>query len=427
MKLKKIKKFFVTKELFIAYFILLLILTGTSLAFLFQNNSYTWDTYAHIDSAKFVLENSWPSPVVWNPDYFNGYPQNYFYPPLLSFIVATLGFVFGAELAYKLFVIFLYFCIPIVGYLFARIFQPRENALTLNLIFVTLFFVQDIFYFGRIVGIGGTVFSTFYVGLAPALLGTSLLLLFIYLFENKFDVKILGIIFALGVLSHYIFLLAIIYLFFKNIFEIKKENVIKSFLVFLIGSLLSAWWFIPAIVNSYYSKTAPFIIPFLNMTTFLVFLGTISGVFFKLNKEKIFVAISISIIIFLTMFYELLQGQLFRVYFVISLFSIPAIYLVSLKFFNYNNITKKIFKLAPILMVIIIFILSLQIEFTTITDVEIDEINSQDGIKIVLGPTNFGEIHHALFYEVSKWTIESKEVFLANKHQILFFLMEFLC
>jgi hypothetical protein len=421
--IKKVREFFVSKELFIAYMIIFIVILGSSLAFLFQNNTYTWDTYAHIDSARYIRDNSWPNPVVWNETYFNGYPQNYFYPPLFSFIVATIGFIFPIEFAYKLFIVFLYFLIPIIGYLFASIFyKKREHALQLNIILVLMFFINDAFYYGRIVGIGGTIYSTFYVGLAPALLGTLLLLLFIYFIEKKKNWKYTSMIFALGVISHYIFLISIVYLIVKNFMKKDLKFLKKSSLVFLTGTLLSAWWFVPALINNDFSKTAPFFMPFFNLTTITILLATLTSLKFNLKKERIFVFISILIITLLVMFDGQYQGQLFRTYFILSLFSIPAIYILIKKLFYENKISKKMFPYFFILISILILLFSINIDFTSQTQIEFTDLEKNDSINIALGPTHRGELHHALYYELSNEGMRvQRGLFSEQTPNILFF------
>ena len=66
------------------------------------NNLQTGDMPGHVAAAQYIRDHLWPSPIGWDPSYFAGYPLNQFYSPLLSWTVATLGFVMPIDFAFKL-------------------------------------------------------------------------------------------------------------------------------------------------------------------------------------------------------------------------------------------------------------------------------------------------------------------------------------
>lgn len=409
-KYRKTKDFFETKSLFLAYIILAIVFLGTISAFVLNdyNNLFTWDHGGHLDSANFILENTWPSPTGWNPHYFNGYPQNTFYPPLVSWIIATLGLVIPIAIAYKLFLALIYLSAPFVFYRFARLFWKKREALQLNLLLILTFFIPDWIYYGVEVGIGGTLSSTFGVGLVSAYLGFLFIVIFIEQYEKNRNNFKLGIIFALGLLAHYVFAIVLIYMII-NIFLDKNW---KKFIITLIsGTGISAFWWIPFIFYKEYLQSANFVIPLVNITSLFVFTGVLILATKKLTPKRVlekklfFIA---AILFFIAIIGEKIpiQGQLYRVFFLICFLTTPLIF-SALKESNLNKI-KKIFtfdgnellNILPILITILILILSLNVEFTTQTFIDFTTpIEKTDNIHIIIGPNNRAESHHIIFYE----------------------------
>jgi hypothetical protein len=420
LSLKKITSFFDSKEILIAYIILLLILVGSSGAFLFQNNLLAWDHWGHTNSAKLILENSWPDPVVWDSGFFNGYPQNQFYPPLFSWIISTIGFVVPIVLAYKLFVIFLYFLTPIVCYKFARVFWEKKQAQILTLVLTLSFFIPDYFYFGEHIGLGGTIFSTFEIGLVPSLLGFLILIYFITCFEKKQSFIKLGILFALGVLAHYLFLIAVIYLLIKLI---KGKNLPQIMRVLILGFGLSAFWWIPLLFNKAFLSSAFYHTNLLNLISIIIIIGII--IFFKqknAQKEKeLFIFVCTTFLIILLAEKASFLGQLYRVLFPIAFFSIPLLFY----YLNQNKKHfKKIFNYTPLIFVLLIMIFSLGIDFGSQTDLTFSKnFEKTTSSSIILGSSTVLKSHHALFYKYFDETSNTslKGLFVEQSPNMLFF------
>ncbi len=405
-KYKKIRNFFETRELFIAYLLLAFIFIGSGAVFFFSNNILTWDHYAHVDSAKFIAENTWPSPFGWNPNYFNGYPQNTFYPPLLSWIVATIGLVLPITLAYKLFLLFFYFISPFLFYKFARLFWKKRDSLKLNLILILFFFIPDFIYYGIHIGIGGTVSSTFYVGLGSAFIGFLAIIYFIEQFERNANYFKLGLIFGIGILAHYVFAIVIVYMLISFLVD---KNYKKLLMPIISGAGISAFWWIPFIFYKEYMVSANYIIPLFNITTLIILIGIICLIMGKLDNkiiEKKLFAFAAVIFLFVVVFEKIgIEGQLFRVFFIISFISLPLIYLtiknINSKFFNKLKIKNyNILNLVPILITILILVSSLQVDFATLSFVQFEtNMEKTDNLYIVMGPSDYTQAHHILFYE----------------------------
>lgn len=420
---KKLIKFFGTKEMFLAYLIIFFVFAGTSLVFLLNNNLLSWDHWAHVDSAEFILKNTWPSPFGWNPNYFNGYPQNTFYPPLASWAVATIGipinFIYTTisnllnlemdklvpiSIAYKIFLITLYFLSIFLIYNFSKTFWKKKNALKLSLILIITMFIPDWIYYGIPVGIGGTISSTFEIGLISAYVGFLAIIYFITQYEKKESRYYkLGIIFAIGLLSHYVFLIVALYMLINFIIN---KNIKKPIITLIIGLGLTSFWWIPFIVYNDFVVSANYVIPLLNLTTITMIIGIILLIIGKgrLIEKKLFV-FSIILFLFVMLFEKtLIQGQLFRVFFIIVFLSTPLIFSY-LKEIKLSKIVKNkkllhIQKTAPILLALIVLFLSLQLDFSTTTKLDFTtEIEPTNNLHIVLGPTSKIETHHALFYE----------------------------
>ncbi|HNV00881.1 MAG TPA: hypothetical protein PKK60_00435 [archaeon] len=405
MKLEKNKSKKINKIVFISLTILVLII---SILF-FNNNLLGWDHGGHLDSSKTILENSWPNPTTWNDNYFSGYPQNYFYPPLFSWIVATTGIFLEIELAYKLCSILIFILTIIVLYKLSKIFEENQNQLILFLLFLIILFLNDKIYYGSPIGLGGTMFSSFFIGLLPNALGLLLVLYFLYCIEKNKSLPHLSIIFALGMLSHYIFLVTILFV----LIDFSKKNY-KELLAIIIGLIISGFWWIPAIINFFIPKTSLIILPIFNLTTIVVMGGLI---FYYFNKDKIinkkqlkYTKISI-LLYFLIIIFTLFGApfQLYRMFLIIILLTTPLIFSqikINLQKINNKKINnKKIYIIKNLIIITLlglIFYLSTSIDFSTITKVNLnlDSLNELD--YYVIGPTSNMESHHALFYEVVK-------------------------
>ncbi len=404
MNQNDIFSFFESKSIFFAYLLVGIVLLGSSLSYLLDNNLQGWDAWGHVESAKIASEN-WPNPVGWNSQYFNGFVQNYFYPPLLSWIVGTIGIFIPIDLAFKLVTVLIYFFAVPVFFFFSRIFYQKKGALRLTLVFLTLFFTPEFISYASSIGVGGTAFSLFVIGLVPSMLGILLLLVFLGLYEKNADKILLSFVFALGLLAHYVFLFVIFYLLLK---AITQKQIRKSASVFFFGAMISAFWWLPAVANAQFATSSNFPLPVANLTSALVLLGFVS-LFFrrKSGPENTFFALGAAIFIF-AYFFTFLggQGQLLRVFFFISICTIPLpLKVVSeiISSFLQKRETAQIANFLtnalPIFAAVLIFAFSLSIDLTSLEKATYTSSISKGDLssQIVIGQTG----SRSLFYELA--------------------------
>lgn len=402
---RKLIQFFGSKEISITYVTLFLLLIIISGIFIFDNNLLVWDHYGHIQSAQHIIKNMFDYSG-WDGSYFNGYPVNYFYPPLLSYLVAITSILLPINLAYKLVSISLIFLTIILFYKFSKLFYTKEHSLLYTLFLTLLFFIPDFIYYGKMVGLGATLWSSLYVGLMPALLGFVILVYFIICFEKKQNVLKLAVLFCLGILSHFIFVVIILYLLINLLIDFKRKSEI--ILIFIIGSCLSAFWWIPAIIYKEYTVIAYYMLPLVNFTWVLILLSFIC-ILYRWNKIefKFFKFYFVGMVLFLILILAeklFINGQTFRVFFVLIFFLSPILFDSLIHF--YNQLLKRMkikSTLTPLFYIFLILIItsSFFIDYSSKTFIEFDiEKLDSNNIFLILGPVEDNIFaHHALFYE----------------------------
>jgi hypothetical protein len=88
--------------------------------FVLRNNLLEHDLAGHLSMATFIREHLWPRAAGWDPRFFCGTPIGQWYPPLVAWLAATLGFAVGVPLALKLVVALAVVATPPALYAFAR-------------------------------------------------------------------------------------------------------------------------------------------------------------------------------------------------------------------------------------------------------------------------------------------------------------------
>ncbi|MEM2768671.1 MAG: hypothetical protein QXL50_01975 [Candidatus Pacearchaeota archaeon] len=211
----------------------------------FWSTQLSWDMHGHFFSSYFIKKYLWPSFSGWNNLSLTGYPQNYFYPPLFHWIVASLGFVMPLEIAFKLMVSLSLIFLPIVIYFALRNLKFDEDEAILATLFIYLFFPimkGDI---------GGDFYSTLHVGLVTYQFSFFLFFCFLTALDLQFLNKkrnLLAALLASMAFLTSIFMIVII-LIFLLIFAIlnvrtKKQQINFILICIFIFSLI-AFWAIP--------------------------------------------------------------------------------------------------------------------------------------------------------------------------------------
>ena len=219
--------------------------------FLISNSLNGFDSPGHLLAAYYVKNSFWPWPDGWNMMTLSGYPQGLLYPSLFHWLVAALGFIFPLELSMKILIVLAILATPILVFILAK--KIFKNNLAAS--FTTVLF--GIFYFFE-TGLNDNMFCDLLYGMMSHLF--SLVLFFAYLLflflltKNSKSWRFPGLFLALCLLTHIAtgvaaFGLAIIvFLLSKKGTEL-KINLLKHI---ALGLLLSAWWWLPFIVNLNY-------------------------------------------------------------------------------------------------------------------------------------------------------------------------------
>ncbi|MCX6804032.1 MAG: hypothetical protein NTY48_05710 [Candidatus Diapherotrites archaeon] len=238
------------------------------LPFFNYNSLFSVDMSGHYFSSWYIKEYLFPRASGWNPFFFFGFPQNQFYEPAFSYASALLSFVMPLEYAFKLFLSIVLVLTPLAGYYCARSFSFGSVAsvgIMLGIYGVLL--TPDW-------TMGGTIMSTISTGLVTHALGLMVFLFFLgvlnkaffgnkHITKNKYRqiienkhftnkyVILSGLLLALLILSHLMSAIAgIIALLAFGAFYYKRNSFRPTFLIFLIGIVLSAFWLIPAILTT---------------------------------------------------------------------------------------------------------------------------------------------------------------------------------
>ncbi|MEM1577988.1 MAG: hypothetical protein QXM27_03200 [Candidatus Pacearchaeota archaeon] len=211
----------------------------------FWSTQLSWDMHGHFFSSYFIKKYLWPSFSGWNNLSLTGYPQNYFYPPLFHWIVASLGFIMPLEIAFKLMVSLSLILLPIVIYLALRNLKFDEDEAILATLFIYLFFPimkGDI---------GGDFYSTLHVGLVTYQFGFFLFFCFLTVLDLQFLNKkrnlLAALLASMALLSNiFMIIIILIFLLIFAILNIKTKKQLINFIVMcmFIFSLI-AFWAIP--------------------------------------------------------------------------------------------------------------------------------------------------------------------------------------
>lgn len=232
------------------------------------------DSRAHIFKID-ILHNAlskgnWPD---WVPYWYHGFPFDQYYPPGFSFIGALLTFITqNAVISFKLLNFFTFMINGLIIYYFSRKFLKFKLIVSIFCLITYVFSVPTL-----IERAGG---------IAPNLLGWSVTVLFLTFYLNNLsedkiyrlkDILFPALLFGIAILIHpfpIVFAVLAIFIFHIIWFINKKPSrgIIKSQLLYLImifsiGIVLSATYWIP--VLSTYEYSSPGYTSTINSYTFM--------------------------------------------------------------------------------------------------------------------------------------------------------------
>lgn len=229
--------------------------------FLRFNQLLQWDTIGHLFASWHIREHLFPAPTGWNPYFFAGFPQGTFYPPLFHWTVASLSFLMPLKVAFKLLVSLAVLATPFTFYWYARSLRLSSHASAVAMALMTALLTAPIVYSLQNNNVGGTLSSTFYIGLVVNALALPLLFLYagsIHRFASGSRSVAPSIILALLILTHlYTAATAVVYFLIYSAVTVRTWAGLRSIFVHAgLTFLLSVWWVLPFLVQLSYSATA---------------------------------------------------------------------------------------------------------------------------------------------------------------------------
>lgn len=215
-----------------------------------------WDAGGHLLKAYYFAHHLLPLGHLsgWFPVWHGGFDLFQFYPPLLYYLLGPMTLLMEPELALRLFTAVLWISLAPATYYFLRSFRVQPTLAAIG----TSFFLALNASFG--LGLG----ALYGVGLLPNGLGFVLAILALGRLKRDLNWSgrspkqfvLTGLVFALLVLSHtfsaYWWLAASLILLVSELFIRKGEGraLLKRYAFIVgIGLLLSAFWWLPLIVN----------------------------------------------------------------------------------------------------------------------------------------------------------------------------------
>lgn len=259
--------------------------------FLRWNIMVQWDAPGHLNSAWYIRHYLWPWPVGWSHMFFTGFPQGTFYPPLFHYLVAAVSFVCSIQNAAKIVTSVGILLAPIAFYRYVRSlnFSPFASVTTMLLMLALLIFPFS--YSSSNNAIGGTMYSTFNVGL----LTNSFVLPLVFFYFAALHSRLLrgrsmlaSLLLSAIVLTHvYAAMVAIAYFIIFGVVSWKDRGVRRHLVMHVVISLaLTAWWWVPFV--RYYSASATIGLPLvLGAASFLVLGGGIIAALWLIYRHRI--------------------------------------------------------------------------------------------------------------------------------------------
>ncbi len=153
------------------------LLVSVFIPFFVYNSLQMHDMAGHYFSAWYIKTHLFPLPTGWNPYFYAGFPQGQFYPPLFHYLVATLSFILGVDLSFKLLLCFAIALIPVSANYFAKQFEfpSFQRVIILGWIWLLLWYspikwggnLSSTFNLGEVTNLFALPFLFFYWGMVP--------------------------------------------------------------------------------------------------------------------------------------------------------------------------------------------------------------------------------------------------------------------
>lgn len=272
--------------------------------FIADNNLENFDAAGQYANAYYIKNVFWPWPGGWNSHLLSGFPQGIFYPPLFHYLSAALGFIIPLAVAYKSLLGLAIFIFPVIFFLLAKnIFKNIPQA-TAALIATGIFYYFDM-------GLNDNLFCDLYFGMSPHLFSLTIFIIYLFFISKLIDKpkkwwSISGLILAILIMTHSF--TSAVALVFSIIITIlgHQDKYLRISLIkhFILASFLSAWWWLPAILNINYisgsdinGQSAPVLI------VMMPFILTSSLIVFKIKEKNLFIkSISVFNLFILTLY-----------------------------------------------------------------------------------------------------------------------------
>jgi uncharacterized membrane protein len=247
---KKIGVFFTVLSFLLVFGFIASIL---DLSLLLKNTTVSGgDMGSHI-YRQYYLPKIFPLLKWWSPDWYSGFPFLYFYPPLIFWVAALLGYLIPTNIAFKLVIFSVVLIYPIAAYLCLKLLGLKYPIPQLGAIFsLSLMFLEKFtIYGGNLPSLLSGQFShTASIGFLLIFIG----LIFKYITENKYFIWAVLIGTAV-ILTHPISGILLILITPAFIFQGEnfKKSIVQVFKVYLGIFLLSAFWTMSLVFYKEYS------------------------------------------------------------------------------------------------------------------------------------------------------------------------------
>lgn len=259
-----------------------------------SNQLLQWDSLGHFLGAWYQQNSLWPFPGGWNPIFFTGFPQGTFYPPLFHYLVAGISFLLTLPIAFQSVVSLAIFLTPVSFYCFGRSIKMSRLLSTAAMFGMSALIFIPVSYSSANNAIGGTLYSTFDIGLVVNALALPICFFYLSLLHSHIPRGRYiwpSIVLGLVVLTHsYTALAAAAYTVVYTTIDGLQGGRWKIILKHVgLSLLLTAWWWVPFIVYRTFSSTIEIDLVFGSASFLFLFvgLGVLVWLVFRNRLEQI--------------------------------------------------------------------------------------------------------------------------------------------